>query len=133
MENIIGEVLSLNRLDKDGYRYIKSECTRDHRRFTVILRLPLSDLGNGESVWETVEEIHRSPMYDQDTFEDMIWDFCADHVNDDDWDGEWPEIDKDGIIYDEINNRWVASCKFASDPQWYTLVGDEYGNVTLYS
>ena len=133
-KNLIDLVMKQKRLDADGYRYILNEADRDGRHFNVIERMPVSDLGKGFGAdgWETVEEIRRDPLYDKDTFEDMIWDYCADHA-DSDWDGEWPEIDKESITYNEINGEWIANCKFSNDASLYMLVGYPDGNVALYS
>ena len=70
-------------------------------------------------------------LYDRDTFENMIWDFFADHVNDEDW-GEPPEVDQDSISFDEDNGQWTANCKFSDDTHWYTLVGAKDGIITLF-
>jgi hypothetical protein len=69
--------------------------------------------------------------YDRDTFELMIRNFCAEHVNDEDW-GELPEVDKDSICFDQDKGEWTANCKFSHDDHLYTLVGDKDGIVTLY-
>ena len=70
-------------------------------------------------------------LYDRDTFENMIFDFFADHVNDEDL-GEIPEVDQDSISFDEDKGQWTANCKFSDDEHWYTLVGDKLGMVALY-
>ena len=131
-KHIIDMVINDGRVDANGNRYIKSECTRDHRLFTVVLSKPISALGDSTVEWATVHEIHSDPIYDQDTFEDMIWDYCSDHIDDVYWDGHYPEIDKDSIVYDEINNQWHAYCKFPSDDHLYSLVGYTDGNIELY-
>ena len=69
--------------------------------------------------------------YSRETFETMIRDFCAAHANDEDW-GELPEVDRNTISYDQDKGVWTASCKFADDPHWYTLIGDVSGAVTMF-
>ena len=132
MDKIIDMVIKNGTCEANGNWYIKGECERDHRLFNVVLSKPISALNDSTMKWKTVYEVHSDPIYDQETFEDMIWDYCADHVNDDDWDGNFPEVDRDTIIYDEIKNKWLANCKFPDDDHWYALVGYPDGNVELY-
>lgn len=132
MDKIIDMVLKNGSIDANGNRYIKSECKRDHRLFAVVLSKPLSSLGDNTVEWETAYEIHSDPIYDQETFEDMIWDYCSDHIDDDDFGGQFPEVDRETIEYNEINNQWIANCKFPTDDNWYSLVGYPDGNIELY-
>lgn len=71
--------------------------------------------------------------YDQDVFEDMIFDFCADHAGDGDWigeDGEYPEVFRDTIEYGPDDNEWSAYCRFANGV-WVEMIGDADGFVRM--
>ena len=75
----------------------------------------------------------RAP-YDQDTFEDMIFDYIGDHSGDSDWpgeEGEYPEVCKDSIDYDEQDNIWAAYAQFASNGCWVELIGNADGFVSM--
>lgn len=76
---------------------------------------------------------HNAP-YDQDMFEDMIFDFIGDHAGDGDWpgeEGEYPDVCKTSIDYDEDDNVWAAYAQYASNGVWVEFFGHEDGNVTM--
>lgn len=72
--------------------------------------------------------------YDQQVFEDMVFDYCGDHASDDDWigeDGEYPEVCRDTIEYDPENDEWSAYCQFASSGVWVEMIGDADGFIQM--
>lgn len=66
------------------------------------------------------------PAYDQDTFENMVSDFLADH-NTDEYEDDPLILDGAPQIYD--GDTWVQSAHDSGHA--YTLVGDQEGNIRI--
>lgn len=70
------------------------------------------------------------PVYDKDTFVDLIEGFLFDNYTDEWLDGK-AHIDYDSIEYDDQFNHWEAVLTFDDDNCVYALVGYESREVSL--
>lgn len=83
---------------------------------------------------ERLLDARKDAPYDQQVFEDMIFDYFGDHSGDDGWpgeDGEYAEVYKDSIDYDPDDNVWLAYGLFKSTGTWVEFTGNVDGFVEM--